>query len=394
MADTGDAEGRGRRWRRISSWVLVVLACILAVLSVVVVFTRNQLLNTDTYVATVAPLASDPAIQTQVAKQVSANLIARTNVQQRVKDALPSRAGFLAAPLTSELQAAINQATLKAVQSPQFEKAWTAANRASHTQLVNLLTGSQQGALSSSNGKVTIDLSQVEVEAKKRLDARGITVFDRVPAVKGVKFVLFQSNQLTRIQGVVRFLNRLAVVLPIITVLCFAGGVALTRNRRRGLVRASTGLALSMALILVVLAIARNQYLASISPSQSLDANAAAIDIVTTVLRDTLRIILVAAALITIGAVLAGNSRLRAWTRTRSRPSWMAGGPVHSFAAKHRRVLQWGVLATGLLILVIWSNPTAFVAVLVLLIALAIIGLIGLFAAKGLADEAAGPTQI
>src|SRR6202011_3566270 len=86
-------------------------------------------------------------------------------------------------------------------------------------------------ALSSSNGKVTIDLSQVGVEARKRLDAKGITVFDKVPAVKGVKFVLFQSNQLTRIQGVVRFLNHLAVVLPIVTLLCFAGAVALTRNR-------------------------------------------------------------------------------------------------------------------------------------------------------------------
>ena len=42
----------------------------------VTVFARNQLLNTDDYVHTVAPLASNPAIQTQVAKQVSENLIA------------------------------------------------------------------------------------------------------------------------------------------------------------------------------------------------------------------------------------------------------------------------------------------------------------------------------
>ena len=48
-------------WRRISSWVLVVLACLLAVVLVVVVFARNQLLNTDSYVDTVAPLATNPA---------------------------------------------------------------------------------------------------------------------------------------------------------------------------------------------------------------------------------------------------------------------------------------------------------------------------------------------
>jgi hypothetical protein len=48
-----DGATRGaRRWKRISSWILVVLACILAVLSVLVVFVRNQVLNTDTYVST------------------------------------------------------------------------------------------------------------------------------------------------------------------------------------------------------------------------------------------------------------------------------------------------------------------------------------------------------
>src|ERR1039458_3114915 len=92
------SSGGGSRWKRTSSWVLVVLACILSVLSVVTVFTRNQLLNTDTYVNTVAPLASNPAIQTQVAELVSENLISRTDVETRVKDALPPNAGFLASP--------------------------------------------------------------------------------------------------------------------------------------------------------------------------------------------------------------------------------------------------------------------------------------------------------
>ena len=99
-------QGKGPRWKRIAAWVLVVLACILSVLSVVTVFARNQLLNTDTYVKTVAPLASNPAIQTQIAKQVSENLISRANVETRVKNALPPKAGFLATPITSGLESA------------------------------------------------------------------------------------------------------------------------------------------------------------------------------------------------------------------------------------------------------------------------------------------------
>ncbi len=368
------------RLRRIGSWVLLVLACILAVVSVFVVFARNQLLNTDTYVNTVAPLASNPAIQTQVAKQVSGNLIARTDVESRVKGALPPKAGFLATPITSGLETATYQLTLKAVQSQQFYEIWVAANRASHQQLVALLTGSSQGSISSKNGKVTIDLSQVEVQVKKKLDARGITVFDKVPAVKGLNFVLFQSTSLTKVQKAVKVLNDLAIVLPIIALLCFAGAVLLARNRRRGLVRAATGLALSMAVVLVVLAVARNQYLSGLSPNQSVAANQAVIDTVGAFLLDSIRTILLVAAIVAIGALLAGNARIRSWLAGRRWPRWMTEGPVHDFVAAHRRGLQWAVLGLGLLVVVIWSNPTTLVVVVVLLITLAMVGVVGLLA--------------
>jgi len=385
------ATARGRLWKRILSWVLIVLACILAVVSIFVVFARNELLNTDAYVRTVAPLASDPAIQAAVAHQVSERLITHTDVQQQVKEALPPRAGFLAAPITNGLKSATEQVTLKLVQSQKFETLWIAANRASHKQLVALLTGAQGGTLTSSNGRVTIDLSQVEVQAKKALDGRGITVFNKVPAVKGLNFVLFQSDQLARFQRLTRFLNHLSLVLPIVTLLCFAGGVVLARDRRRGLVRAAVGLALSMAVVLVVASVARNQYLSSLDPSHSKAANAATIDAVSALLLDTVRTVLVVAALIAIGGLVAGNARFRRWLSTRNRPSWMTEGPVHTFVVAHRKGLQWGVLGLGLLILVVWSRPTTRVAVIVVLVALALAGLVGVYAGRSPAPVPAAP---
>ena len=75
------------------------------------------------------------------------------------------------------------------------------------------------------------------------------------------------------------------MVLPIVTLLLFAGAVVLARDRRRGLVRAAAGLALSMALILVLIAVGRNQYIAGLDPPQSPEAAAAVIDTVTATLR-------------------------------------------------------------------------------------------------------------
>jgi hypothetical protein len=371
------------------AWVLVVLACILSVLSAVSVFARNQLLNTDAYVNTVAPLASNPAIQTQVAKQVSENLISRTNVEARVKSALPSKARFLAGPLTSELESTVNDLALKAVQSKQFAEVWVGVNRAAHKQLVAVLTGSSTGSVSTKNGKVTIDLTQVEANLKKKLDAKGITVFNKVPAVKGLDFVLFQSQDLVKVQKLTKLLNDLALVLPILSLLLFAASVVLAQNRRRGLVRAAAGLALSMAAVLVVIGVARHQYLSGLSPNQSVAANQAVIDTVTAKLRLGLRIILGVSILIAVLALVAGNRRLRAWASRGDR----ADNPVHGFVAGHRGILQWCVLGLAVVVLVVWSEPTTLVAVIVVAIALVLIGVIGIYGAtrRPLSPAAVGP---
>jgi len=371
-----------RRGRTVASWVLIVLACLLAVLSVVVVYARNELLNTDTFVATVAPLAKDPAVQKAVATRVSDNLVARTDVEQRVKDALPSQAGFLANPISGAVQTATYQITLKLVQSPQFQRLWEEAVRQSHAQLDNLLLGNKVGAFQSTNGQVTVDLSQVEKAAKAQLAAKGLSVFDKVPSYTGAPFVLFQSEQLAKVQRWVRFLNHLVVVLPIVTILLLAGAVVAARDRRRGLVHAASGLAVSMALLLVAANVGRNQYLASLGPGRSKPASAAVIDAVDAALLDSVRTVLIVAAIVAIVAFVVGLGPVRRWLHDRSMPSWMSGGPVHDTVAGHRKAFQWGVLVLGLVVLVLWSRPTVKVAVIIVLVTLFVVMLVGLYGGR------------
>jgi hypothetical protein len=372
----------GRRWRAISSWVVLVLACLLAVVSVLVVFARNEVLDTDTYVNTVAPLAGDPAIQTAVADRVSAKLISEADLEQRVKNVLPPRAGFLAPPITSGVQSLTDRIALRFVQSPAFQKLWLVANRNSHRQMVALLTGSKEGAFQAHNGEVTVDLTQVEARVKKQLVARGITAFDSVPTINGPSLVLLRSTQLAQAQRLTRALDRLAVLLPIVTLLLFAGAIALARNRRRGVVRAAAGLALSMALILVVAGVGRNQYLSSLLPTQPKAAAAAVFDTLVALLLDSARTIMYVAAAVALVFFVAGNHWLREQAGRLHVPSWLSDGPVPAFVGLHRRGLQWAVLGVGLFILVVWSNPTTMVAVVVIVVTLAVVGLVGILAGR------------
>ncbi len=146
--------------------------------------------------------------------------------------------------------------------------------------------------------------------------------------------------------------------------------------------RAAAGLALSMVVVLVAVSVGRNQYLSSLSATQSKPANAAVIDTVSAPLQDTVRTVAILAAVVGIIALLAGVPAIRRWVSSRRRPDWLAHGPFHDFVSLHRRGLQWTVLGIGLLLLVVWNKPTTLVAVIVVLVTLALVGVVGALAGR------------
>jgi hypothetical protein len=77
----GSGPAMRQRWRTILAVLLIVVGCVLAPLAGVALWARNQVTNTDRYVRTVAPLASDPAIQQAVADQITAQIFSYLDVQ-------------------------------------------------------------------------------------------------------------------------------------------------------------------------------------------------------------------------------------------------------------------------------------------------------------------------
>ena len=77
----------------------MVLSVVLVPLAGLSVWVRNLVLDTDKYVDTVAPLATNKAVTDLVADRLTTRLFRDVNVEAEAKDALPERAQFLAAPL-------------------------------------------------------------------------------------------------------------------------------------------------------------------------------------------------------------------------------------------------------------------------------------------------------
>ena len=127
-------KARAPRWRRWTAGFLIVLSCILAPLSVVAIWTRNLVLNTDRYVETVAPLSSNPAIIDTAATNITNALFDNIDVQKEIEDAFPPRADFLAAPLATGLRTVVDQVAVRILSSDQFDSVWKNANRRAHAR--------------------------------------------------------------------------------------------------------------------------------------------------------------------------------------------------------------------------------------------------------------------
>lgn len=382
------------RWRRVLVSVLVVAACVFAPISVMGVWIHNTLLNTDQYVATVGPLASNSAVQNALATRISNTLVTGSGLETKIKDALPPKASFVAPFLSNGIGQFVDNVALKIVQAPKFAQLWNTLNRRAHAEIVSVLKGGRS-KVSTKNGQVAINIGPIVDQVNAKLKQLGI---DQLPNKSG-QIVLFSSSGLHQAQGAVKAFDALRIALPIITLLLFAGAIALSGNRRRTVLRSALGLALAMGLLLTVFNLARSIYLDALPASVNQAAAGAVYDQLLTFLRDTLRVVFLVAIIIALGAWLAGPGRYATRIRTASRdlvrrtPGQSVVAPsVATFVDRYRKALQIVVVGVGLAILVVLNHPGPVAVLVIALVVLLLVGVIELLA-RGAPAASAAPSS-
>jgi hypothetical protein len=388
-------------WRAPVSALLIVIGCVLAPLSVVGVWTANQVSDTNRYIANIEPLIHDPAIQNALTDKVTVAITSRLNVTgytNQAADLLTSkglpRVGTLlktfGPSIASAVAGFVHNTVHKIVTGPRFANAWIQVNTVAHQTLVQALSG-QGGAISVSNGQVTIDLAPFIAIVKQDLAARGFTLVNSLPPIHPT-LALFSSKTLVQAQTLYRLINDLKIVLPILSLLLIAAGVYIARGHRRALIGAGLGFAASMLVLGAALLIFRGVYLNSV-PNSVLpsDAAAATFDTLVRFIKEALRALLVLGLVVAIGAFFTGPSvtavRTRAgfasalgWIRSGGERKGLTTGPAGRWTYAHRYALR--ICAVGLfaVIFVFQGRPSAagiIVLVVLLLLVLGLIELIG-----------------
>ena len=358
--DRPRSPGRGR-WA--GAIVLLLLAALLAPLSALARWTNTTLLDTDNYVAMVAPLADDPAVQEEISRRITDGVFEALNVEElttqtltaigerpRVEgltSRLPVELSTFAEPISNAIYGFTEEQVSKLVASDAFEDAWVAANRKAHDSLVAALTGETTNGVTVSDGKVTVNLAAFIEAIKPVLVERGVPFADRIPTVNA-QFLLLDSTSLAQAQTAFRMLDLLRWVLPITAILLLVAGVALAPNRRRALVIGASMTVASFVLLLLGVQVGRALYLDDLEQALLVpQVGAVLFDTVTVPLRLWVRASAVLFLVIALAAWVAGPSG--AARAMRSVPSRLAGAThrptgtlasVSRFASHNTAVLR------------------------------------------------------
>lgn len=379
------------RGRRSALSFLLVLGCGLVAASLIAIYVRATVLDTDRYVETMAPIAQSENVQQAVADKLDNAITSRVDFDGLMAQALPDQADPLAPALAAALQQAIRSRIDAFVASDRFETLWTEANRRAHSRVVALLTTGESGRLRLEDDTVYLDLSPVVDRVRAALQDRGLDrLASAIPSTVDGRVTLLQSEGFVKARRGVDLLQGLVIVLPLLALLCLAGHVALSRPRRRGLLRVGLGLVVTGLLLLVAVGVGRSLYLDAISQNV-LPRQAAAdiFDALIGLLRTGVRVVVIVAVVVALIALVLGRTETLA-ARSRSALRGLSSSRGVSWVAQHRAVLQGAVVALGAVVLFSWDPPTAGLVLIDGLLVAAAVALIAAVSRAGAGPAPAG----
>ncbi len=341
-----DASARGAL-----SWgarATLALAALLSVAAIFAVWADRQLLDNGYWTRTSTKLLENRAIQDQLSTYLTEQLYANVDLAGELRAGLPKQLKPLAGPAAGGLRTVIEEAVAVALRTSQVQGLWRTANEVTHRQLVDVIENRHDVVGTPGGGRVVLDLRPLVAELAERLGTPA-PVVEKLRSHVG-EITILRSRTLETMQGAVRGLRDLALVLPLLALALFALAVALSRGRRSRALLA-VGLALIGAALATLIArsLIGTRVVDALASTEALRPAAAATwSIATSLLVDVAVATLVIGALVALGGALGGRSRWATATRRAIAPY-----------LRDRPGLAFGLAAVALLLVFLWRPIAA-----------------------------------
>ncbi|WP_449281945.1 hypothetical protein [Leucobacter sp.] len=313
------SRGRGRTALALA---LVLVSVVLAPVAVLGTWARLQLVDTDRFVQTFAPLAEQPEVQAFVTDQVVDGIEQNLDIDGMVGEVfdgiaeleLPPRAlaalSLLEGPAAEGIRSLLGTGVERVVASPQFAQLWETALRETHSRAIAVIQGDPNRALQlSDDGTLSLELDTIIREVKQVLTQQGLGFASNIPEIERSIPILTADSLV-----LVRTLYQVAVAagywLPWGVLALLVAGIAVARNRTRAVAWAGAGLAASFLLLAAGLGIGKQFFVGAVSPSVMPAATARVLfEQLTALISSTLLALVVLSLFAGIGGWLAGASR-------------------------------------------------------------------------------------
>jgi len=244
-------ELRGLLWR-----LFGLLAALLLPLALTSAWLATVVTDTDAYVDTVGPLASDEDVQTAAVDALEGAAV--TSVEDATGTTLD-------AGTREQVAAAVGTA----VASSEFETVWRAANRTAHDQVVRILEEDNDRQVTR-DGRVVVELGPLYTSIVESLDERGLVRAAGVPPIEA-SVPLIRASDLDRVQAAYDLLDAAGFWVPALwLVLVALTMLAATERRKAAVWLAATSIGGLLSLV-VGLLIARGVLIDELGSSTDYD---------------------------------------------------------------------------------------------------------------------------
>ncbi|HEX6460803.1 MAG TPA: hypothetical protein VF032_17945 [Thermoleophilaceae bacterium] len=363
-----------RAERRHRGWVaaIFVLAVITGLIAILSTWVRRQALDTSNWTNTSSKLLANKNVQNALGAYLVDQVFTNVDVAGSLRAALPSQADALAGPAAAGLRDLANQAAPQLLARPRVQDAWRQANRAAHTQLIQILNGGNR-AVSTSNGEVVLDLHTLVTQlastlglsppspgagAQARNTAQqklGVTL----PASSG-KLVLMRSKQLKTAQDIAKLIRHVSIIFTIVSLGLFALAVALAVGWRRLALRTTGWCFVGLGLgTLIVRRVVGNRIVDGLVQAESVKPAAHDAWLIGTSLLHAIALAFVIYGLVIVAAAWLAGPTTSALAVRRALAPTLRDHPVRAY----------GVVAFVYLLVILWGPTPAlsnFVPILII----------------------------
>lgn len=312
---------RRGRWRAVLSVVLIAFGLILAPLAVLGPWVRAELIDTDKFVATLAPLVEHAEVQGFIADQAMAAFDENVPVEALVGQVfdglstldLPEEASaaltLLEGPAAAGVRSLVESGVTTVVASPQFAQMWQTTLRETHSRAIEVLQG-QPGTLVvlSEGGVLSLDIGELTGQIKNELQSRGIGFADAIPTIDRT-VTLVSSDALAATRTLYLMAVGIGYWMPVIVLCLLAAGIIAARRRARALAWTAAGTVASLLVLASGIGIGRSVFVSSLSPAVMTSGAAGAIYAqVITLMVPAITALILVSLIVMIAAWLAGDS--------------------------------------------------------------------------------------